>query len=339
MKTFFCNLSQTSLKAAFAVFLASSTAIVSADTIIDDFTDARNDRFTNNSSDFIFPSGFNLSGVGRAIDSGRNDDGRWATLIGDNVFLSAAHFPPNTGATIAFFPGNDPNDTPFTANVIAGGSRVVTADGRTDLFVGYLDRTIDSSISRYNFADVAIQSTPGPQGTVNIDPNNPFQGELGFIVGISPTDRTRIEIDQSVGINRVTGYAENVDFQGNQDNDTIVYQYNDPDDPNYVFNESAVSGGDSGAPNFILDDQGDLLLLGVNSFRLDGDPVEIVDPVTNISNTFQFQSSGISYTGNVADEINSLIAGAPIVSAVPEPSAICVLALTSILAVKRRRSM
>ena len=331
----------TVLAATFAAGLYLHDQPVSADTVIDDFTDARNDRFTNDPS-FVFPSEFSLSGVGRATNSGR-----WATLIGDNAFLTAAHFAPTTGSTIAFYPGNDPTATPFTANVLSGGTRVVSSGGSTDLFVGYLDQVVDSSIDRYAFATTFIAGNAPQDGSVSIDPNNPFQGDLGYIVGISQTNRSEIAIDHSIGLNLVTGYAENVQFQGNTNNDSIIYQYNsstDPTDLNYITNEAYVSGGDSGAPNFVLDQNGDLLLLGVNSFQLNGQSTEDISEQFLGLGSSQFRGTGITYTGNQVDTINSLIAASPTVAttstaAVPEPSsATMLMAMFSFVALRRNRN-
>ena len=323
-------------------FLSGQT--VSAQTTIDNFTDARNDRFSNVPQDpsvpytdetqsFVLPANLSLSGVGR-----RNNGG-WATLIGDNVVLSADHVRPNVGDTLLFYPGNDPNDSPFQANVV-GGSKV----GSTDLYVGYLDRVVDSSIARYDFATTFIPGVAAPAGSVNISPNNPFQGDLGYILGNSLTNRSDASIDQSVGLNLVSGYAENVEFFGNTDNDTLVYEFNDPGDgvngSDYTENEAFVRGGDSGAPNFTVLDDGTLLLLGVNSFQLNGEPVVVIDPLTGEeTGTEQFRATGVTYTGNQTDEINRLIAAAPAptFSAVPEPSSTALLAIFSLLVLKRKR--
>ena len=314
-----------------------------ADTTIDGFSDARNDRFTNDPA-FVLNAGdvnndgiidlassFSLSGVGRTTV-----DGRWATLISDNAFLTAAHRPPTAGSTIAFYPDNDPTATPFTANVVAGGSRV----GSTDLYVGYLDKIVDSSIQRYDFATTEISRSVLPDGRIFIHQDTIFQNDLGFIVGISATGRNQVEIDQSVGLNRITGYAENVEFQSNTDNDTFIYEYDSTGDPFYETNEALVRGGDSGAPNFIIDEDDNVLLLGVNSFRLDGEPIDVVDPSSGeIIGSSQFLSSGVTYTGNQAAGINRLITASPTVSSVPEPSSIVVVGLSLMLfSIRRRRS-
>lgn len=80
---------------------------IAADIIIDGYTNATNDRFTNDGT-FIM-SGFDLSGVGQA------STGRWATAISRNVIISANHLSPS--GTISFFPGNDASATPVTRTI------------------------------------------------------------------------------------------------------------------------------------------------------------------------------------------------------------------------------
>jgi hypothetical protein len=79
-----------------------------------------NDRFANH-PDFIAKD-FNLSGV--AISS----DGRWATLIAPNVFLTAHHFPPAVGQTITFYATNDPAGPSVTRTVAALRQRIGSSD-------------------------------------------------------------------------------------------------------------------------------------------------------------------------------------------------------------------
>lgn len=300
----------------------SCTAV--ADTLIDDFTAAGNDRFTNDAG-FVLSE--DLSGVARDTT-----DGFWGTLIGRNSFLTAAHRVPRLGRDLAFYPGNDPSATPFLGTVV-GGEKVAG----TDLYVGYLNRDIDPSIRRYAFASEPLSGTPSTETQVTFANAGSFQNDVGFIVGISPTARSIAEIDQSIGLNRVRGYAENVQFLGNADNDAIIYEYNDRSDSPYVTNEALVNGGDSGAPNFIFDTNGELILLGVNSFRLDGQPVEVTDLDGNLT-TQQFRSSGITYTGNQFAEINRLISLAP--TAVPEPSSLILFpVVASLMSLRRRRSI
>ena len=64
-----------------AGFLLAFSGSLSAQTIIADFTDATNDRFTNSSS--FIGADYDFSGVATG--------NRWATLISDNVIIGASH--------------------------------------------------------------------------------------------------------------------------------------------------------------------------------------------------------------------------------------------------------
>lgn len=256
-----------------------------ADILIDNFSNDTNDRFTNSSS--FVGSTYNFSGVGR--------NNRWATLISSNVALTANHFA--VGGTVDFFPGNNPNDAPVQLTV-ASTQQV----GSTDLRAVVFEEHAPDSIQFYNFATEALSNTPASESNIPIGNAGSFQNLNAFMFGISPTSRTDSSIDQAIGRNRITGYAENVIFGSNTDNDSIILEYDSPGDSAYTTHEAQVRGGDSGAPLFV-DSEGELLLLGINSFRLDSDDAT-------------FRSSGITYTGNVATELQSIISA----NAVPEPS-------------------
>ena len=323
--------------AIIALCICNFSPVASGQISVDGFSDATNDRFTNDDAFLdvtslgIDGADLDFSGVGRIGDDGI---GRWVTLIGDNTFISAVHRAPQAGTTVTFYADNDPNSTPFTATVLSQSGQA----GSTDLFVGYLDRVIDPSIKRYDFATTEIDRNPTANGSVFLDVTSPFQGDLSSIVGVSPTANSSLSIDQAVGLNLVSGYAENVEFRDYTDNDTIVFENNDPNDgvngSAYVDFEAYAQDGDSGAPSFLIGDDGDLLLLGVNSFQLTGgNPIDVDNPTAGS----QFEATGVTYTGNQADNLFSLIAAAPNVTGVPEPSATVVLALMSLFSLKRRR--
>ncbi len=65
-----------------------------ADLTVRGYSPLLHDRFNNHSS--FIGSGIDWSGVGRS------SGGRWATMISDTYFLSAAHFPPGVGDTLTF---------------------------------------------------------------------------------------------------------------------------------------------------------------------------------------------------------------------------------------------
>ena len=277
------------------VFFFVGLESVSAQLLINNFSDATNNRFVDDSS--FIGAGYDFSGVARTTDNGR-----WGTLISPNAVLTAQHFRPSLGSTFEFYPGNDPNSTPFEA-IVTSSIRV----GSTDLSIVILDRNVDPSIAVYNFAtdeyegDLPITIT-NPDGSTSIQPlfNIPSEvdivGERTLVFGRAQGTSLNSPTSQTVGENLVFAYSENVVFGSNTDNDSIILQRDAAGTPNALTHESYVRGGDSGAPTFLIDSAtNELVLLGVNSYQLDA-----ADP--NV-----FQSSGVTYTGNQMDEINSIL--------------------------------
>lgn len=289
-----------------AFLFLSTTGTVDGAILIDGFSAATNDRFTNSPS--FVANGFDLSGVGRRNDVAE-DNSSWGTLIAPNAVLSANH--RRAAGTILFYPDNDPTSTPVQRTVIPGGQRV----GSTDLYISFLNANVPSSIKVYDFATETL--------TANRFANaGSFQGDEVFMVGRSSTASSSSATNQAVGRNRVTGFLDNVSFQDGNDVDTLFLRFDESTDPNFVSSEAWGRGGDSGAPLFTVDN-GELLLLGVNSFQL----------------TFENDAArytGASYTGNVVSEINEILATN--VSAIPEPSCFAFLTGVLVIAVKRRRS-
>lgn len=268
----------------------------SADLIVDSYTANHNDRFTGH-GDFIMV-GFDLSGV--AQDS----NGRWATAISNNVILSAFHYAPS--GTLTFFPGNDSSATAITRD-ITSGMRVAG----TDLYLAVLDAALPNSIAHYRFATTPLNATPDD----TIQNAGTFQGQTAFLIGRSPENHPHTS-DQAVGQNRIAGYVENANFQGNANNDALVFDQTDAD----VSFEAELRVGDSGAPSFLDQGGGNLLLLGTNAFNL-------TDNMKNIV------GSGINYTGNQTTAINHYIAA----NAIPEPSALILAGLASLTLCHRHR--
>ncbi len=119
-----------------------------------------------------------------------------------------------------------------------------------------------------------------------------------------------------MGQNKIAGYIENTPFRGNSDNDSLVFR-RDTSGPDVVPYETHYRSGNSGAPAFLDQGGGNLLLIGTAVFTFSG-------------------GSGINYTGNsgnhaaaITDFINA--------SAVPEPSAILLAAIAGIPLFRRRR--
>ena len=313
-------------------FAFAANAPVSADIAIANFSDAENDRFTDNTS--FIGGGFDFSGVGRTTD-----DGKWGTLISSNAVLTVQHFRPSNNSTYEFFASNDPNGQSYLANV----TKTVQV-GSTDLSIAILDRNVDSSIRVYDFATDFYQGQEPDMVTV-VDPEtgeetvqnrtffNTDPDEVGIVdmrtlmFGVSPTSRDGdFQIDQAIGENNVTGFSENVRFSSYTDNDSIILERNSGTEA--LNHESFVRGGDSGAPTFLVvgdDPNQDILLLGANSFQLNGD---------------DFQSTGVTYTGNQVDAISSILADNVIIGntvSVPEPTSAAVLAAFGVVFLARRK--
>ena len=99
----------------------------SRDAIVANYSGPTNDRFDNDPS--FVGAGLDFSGVGRTTN------GRWATLIGDNYFVTAIHFPA-TG-NVQFLADNDPSGTVFQYTV-AGSFNVPG----TDIRIGYFNEAV-----------------------------------------------------------------------------------------------------------------------------------------------------------------------------------------------------
>lgn len=271
----------------FVCFLTLAQESSRASIVIDNYSDAVNDRFTNNAS--FIASAYDLSGIGQA------NSGRWATAISSNVVISANHFEP--GGTVSFYPGNDPSVTPESRS-IAGSTRVASSD----LWLAVLDAPLSSSIATYEFA---AEFLSGALDTV--EAAGSFQGDIALLVGRSPKSNPAFQ-DQAFGQNRISGYQENVSVNG-PDTDALLLVQDAPGDADFVSSEAFVQVGDSGAPAFVVSG-GELLLLGTNSFNFgpppDGSP----------------SGSGVNYVGNHAAFISDYINA----NAVPEPNCLAVLA-------------
>lgn len=202
--------------------------------VIDNYTAARNDRFTGDSS-FILDS-YDLSGVGQA------SNGRWATLIGPNTVISANHFRPS--GDITFFTTNSGTDS--VTLTLGGLSQRI---GNTDLWVSSLTSLAPSSLRQYAFDENGV-----------VAPNlNAILTGRGQEAG-APNNR-----DQAFGTNVTTAFFEDANVDDLGTFDAIFLQDNDPGDLAYTFNEAFLAVGDSGAPLFVDTGNGELTLFGTNS--------------------------------------------------------------------------
>lgn len=284
---------------------ASFASNASADILIQGFNANRNDRFADHPL-FVL-NGRNLSGVGLTNGGGFNGYGIWATLISPNVVISANHNIPNS--PIFFYPNNNPGSTPFSYSVV-NSQRI----GTTDLWLGQLNAPVDASISYYAFATEFL-SGPPPSPDPNLVNAGTFQGENGYVFGVSPSTRVPTQ-DVAVGRNIITGYLENV-VEAVVINGTMDLLFLNRDASNPAGFEAAVQPGDSGAP-FFIERAGAPLLLGVNSVLFG----TIADPT----------ATGVSYMGNESAAIQAFINA----SAVPEPSTLILLGLGAAIFASRR---
>lgn len=285
---------------------------------IDNFAPASNDRFANDPS--FIANGFDLSGVGRTAG------GRWATLIADNIFITANHFQPGLGSSLTFFETNDPTGISHSRTV-SGGQRI---GGVTDLYIGFLSAPLPTTIARYEFT--TLDRTSGAAGFSVRQVSNEFL----FTVGISPTTTTYGSsglTNLAVGENRLEFFQDDVFISGiNSTTDSFTTVENQAGDSGFTLetHESSLNGGDSGSPAFTIIN-GELVLLGIATAEgtgtlTTGGP----NPISSSRNT-----SIYSYIGNYDEEIQTSINNNLI--AIPEPSTGLLLALSSLLLLRPTR--
>lgn len=248
---------------------------------IDNFSASINDRFAN-SSNFIADS-FDLSGIAIS-DSG----GNWATLVSNNIVLSANHYNPS-GDLIRFYSDNDPNGD-YVDRTVVSGQKI----GSTDLWIGVLDESVSSNITYYDFATETLTTD---------DPSDPtyyqysrYGLENAYLFGRSPSGDygDTITTDMAVGRNRLDLFG-NINVSG-----TVASAWwaidNLSTDSNYVDYETYLQGGDSSGPMFV-DIDGEFVLVGINWAN------GSVDFGGGVTRNVSF----MSYVGNYSDQIQSYI--------------------------------
>ncbi len=298
-----------------------ASAVVTAN-----FTAAENLRFEDDPAFIGNP--YDWSGVGRSTSGTFNRE--WATLLGENYFISAVHYHPTTGETISFAGGNSPSSPVFNYTV-AGGFAVPG----TDLWIGYTAGAIEPSLKRYSYSTTAANSLSGT-GLV---------GSNLLVSGDNVAGGAGTNADHVVGTNQAESWLESgtnnftvpgatVQLQSAINFDVLITFENEENDTTNTFttHESQVQGGDSGGPLFAIVG-GDLQLVGIGYAvipELDGNFIQTDDPDPDESRA----ASLFSYVGSYESELAATIALVP--GAVPEPSALGFLALSVIL-MKRRR--
>ncbi len=209
---------------------------------IDGFTQQTNERFKDSAS--FVGTGMDLSGIGR------DNSGRWATLISPSIFISANHFAPS--GTVSFYEDNNPAKTAVKRNVVSG-SRI----GNSDLYIGNLDAPVSPNITHYNFAT----STAGlSSSTIAYQVGNPdvnktldsgFPNTLNMVMGLNKLDSFR---------NRTHSGSTSDSFWTAQES---ITHYNG----RHVNYEALVQNGDSGSPLFVTDNSKQITIIGTGWFK------------------------------------------------------------------------
>lgn len=231
--------------------------------IISGYTAATNDRFANQAG--FIANTFDLSGV--AISS----DGRWATLLSPNVFITANHFAPQVGQTITFYKTNDPNGESVTRTVSTVREKV----GTTDLFLTVLEEPVPEG---YAFYARATENVSFFSNFYEYFRDNLYH--LGRSQGAYTTS-----LDVSVGRNLLDRTSQNQSTPDiNAQGPAIETTQNENGHSNFVSYETMAQGGDSGAPLFYDQGNGALRLIGI-SWYINAVPATGFSPVGDQSSS------------------------------------------------------
>lgn len=258
--------------------------LISNAIVIDSFSPAFHDRFANDGN--FIANTFDLSGV--AISSGNlSENGRWVTMLSENVFLSSNHFFPDDGHSVSFYGSNDPSGTSLTRTVST--SQQI---GTSDLRIGVLSTPLPGDWGYYNFATQNTTNTntsPGGPSAANSESwiNSPYYNQNAYLIGRSVSSFT-LSQDMAVGRNVLDEFFLNISGT----NHAIGANYGGGNSVQY---EAQLAGGDSGGPMFVEDGLGGLTLVGINWF--------VYNPDWGIGD-----GNGFSYVGNYSTEIESYIA-------------------------------
>lgn len=253
------------------------------------FDTLTNDRFANDET--FVANQFDLSGVAH--------NGRWATMISENVYVTAAHFAPGVGSNMTFYAGNDPNGSSVTRSITSDRQQIQD----TDIFVGTLDSALPAGFSFFDFATEDITTTTGGgPGSFNA---SPYSGANAYALGRSNDPNTSWPTSQNmaVGRNVLNDFVLDRSVDGANSGDSIEAT---DDGVLGVEFEAMLETGDSGAPLFVENGSGSLTIVGVNWFVSTGGTEDFF---------------GASYLGNYDEDIQTFIDA----NAVPEPATYALL--------------
>ncbi len=316
------------------VLLASGHAA----TIITGYDAQVHNRFDSSS---FHAAGFDWSGVGRS------SDGRWATLIGDDIFLSANHFKPGTGTTVTFHTDNA-SAGPTVTRTVTGGTRI----GNTDLWLGNLDSAVPGSVSTYAIAGTVSDTISPTENWFD-----PYVDRLVYTAGLSGTTITTSTTNFVVGRNRIDlADDESAVVSGLGVFDAHGMIFDEVGDPNFdAIGEARLQGGDSGGPSFISVN-GELVLIGIHSYITTvkvpatlGDLAQVADSVSVAASLNPFNPANAGnerfisfdvFVPNYVDDLETIVGPVIAISPIPEPGFIAtvVVALAVTGFARRRRS-
>jgi len=287
-----------SLLVAAAVMMPNASVVADIIIPIDNYSSETNDRFQDSDVPDAFFLSYDLSGVGQS------DSGRWATLIGPNTIVSANHLRPS--GAISFYPDNLSSSTPIQIAISSDSQRIAN----TDLWLARLAEHVPGSIHVFAHAKAQIRAPTAQNGS---NSEFSFKGDHVFMTKRSPAGFPATQ-DQAYGTNIISSFVENDTSAGLGTVDAFELAYN----VGGTMYEAFLQPKDSGAPLFTAGENGELLLLGVNSYitTTAGDEPEPI-------------ASYVSYLGNESATIDALVAQW---AAVPEPSSFVSLAI-AVLAV------
>jgi len=302
---------------------------------IDNYSASANLRFSGQAGFIGDP--YDFSGVGRSTDSVVGSANRvWATLIGANTFVSAAHYSPRVGETIRFTDGNSTSSLNY--DYLVKGAFVVPG---TDIWIGYTDGPIESSLKRY-----AFDNTPA-----NSLADTGLAGQSLFMNGDRALGGPGLITDHAVGINEAESWWEAGDsshatpewtalYAAPAAFDILVTFQNESGDNanNYAFHEGQVQRGDSGSPLFQVA-SGELEIVGLGwavADSLDGNFIDTFGPRNTFTDPLEMRdASYFSYVGSYEDQISATLSRVP--PPIPEPGSAGMFLLAIASACRRKR--
>ncbi|MEN8735831.1 MAG: PEP-CTERM sorting domain-containing protein [Akkermansiaceae bacterium] len=324
------------------LLIALSLVTPALGVVVANYSDATNLRFDNDPS-FIGNS-HDWSGVGRVSatpDTGPFSHHReWATLIGDNYFISANHFKPTTGDTITFASGNSPGSPTFNYTV-AGGFAVPG----TDFWIGYTEAAMEASLKRYSMTTVAANNLAdtGLAGNTLLMSGDHITGGPGTL-SATVVGTNQAESFVNSGATSINTPEHTINFTPTDSASfdwLVTFQNLNSDTANTFTNhEAQVQSGDSGSPLFNVSG-GELEIVGI-AFSVFSEPIDgnFIDtpggPGTPNDPLEARQGSIYSYPGSYETEINAAIALVP--DPTPEPSTVMLLLLSTTSLFRRNRS-